>query len=70
MTTYKNPWHKPGKPEYGPINYETNVLPTEYNGHLIYHRLNSVWDVVKNGVCITQRAGFNGAKRYIDGQRP
>ena len=72
MTTYINPWHKPGKPEYGPTKYETNVKPTEYKGFLIYNRIQAynlgggVWAVVQNGHCVTQRAGINGAKSYID----
>lgn len=66
MTSYTNPWHKPGKPEYGPAVYETEVAPTTYRDHLIYHRQAQVWDVVKGGVCVTQRAGPDGARRAID----
>ena len=63
---YRNPWHTPGKPEYGPPEYTTGVKPTEYRGYLIYQRISGhVWDVVKDGVCITQRAGINGAKSYV-----
>jgi hypothetical protein len=65
MTRYKNPWHKPGKPQYGPPCYETDVRPAEYLGYLIYHRHAAVWDVVKDGVCVTQRAGPNGARQAI-----
>lgn len=69
MATYKNPWHKPTKPEYGPAMYSTDVKPVEYRGYLIYQRIHGhVWDVVKDGVCITQRAGPNGARRFIDGR--
>lgn len=64
--TYTNPWHKPGKPEYGPAVYETDAAPTEHCGHLVYHRQAQVWDVVKGGACVTQRAGPNGARRAID----
>ncbi len=64
--TYRNPWHKPGKPEYGPPSYATHVAPEEYKGYLIYHRISCVFDVVKDGVCVTQRAGPNGARRAID----
>jgi hypothetical protein len=66
MTSYLNPWHKPGKPEYGPPAYETDVKPAEYRGFLIFHRLPQVWDVVKDGRCVTQRAGPNGARQFID----
>jgi hypothetical protein len=65
--TYSNPWHKRYKEEYGPEYYETKVNPIEYKGHLIFQRIEGrVWDVVKNGKCVTQRAGLNGAKRAID----
>ena len=73
MTTYINPWHKPGKSEYGPARYSTDTKPTSYKGFLIYNRIEAwsgsgsgVWDVVKDGRCVTQRAGLNGAKSFID----
>lgn len=67
MTTYKNPWHKPINNIYGPENYSTDEAPTEYRNYLIYERIfGRVWDVVKDGKCITQLAGLNGAKRAID----
>jgi hypothetical protein len=67
MTTYTNPWHKPTKPEYGPAIYRTDAEPVEYRGHLIFQRVHGhVWDVVRDGRCITQRAGPNGARRAID----
>ena len=66
MTTYSNPLHKPDHPEFGPAQFETDAQPQEYRGHLIYHRTGLVWDVVKEGVCILQTAGPNGAKRAID----
>jgi len=68
MAEYRNPWHKPGKPEYGPAMYVTNVEPTHYGGFRIYHRLGNVWDVVKDGECVAQLAGPNGAKSWIDSQ--
>jgi hypothetical protein len=67
--TYANPWHKPGKPEYGPAAYVTDATPTEYGGHLIYRRLPDCYDVVKGGVCVTQMAGPNGARRAIDAEK-
>jgi len=68
LTTYKNPWVKKG---LGPIEYATDAAPEEYKGYLIYCRPDAttgipVWDVVLGGVCVTQRAGINGAKRAID----
>jgi hypothetical protein len=63
---YGNPWHRPEKPEYGPMFYETDVEPELYRGYAIYRRLTCCWDVVKDGVCVTQLAGPNGARRAID----
>lgn len=67
MSKYKNLCFKPSKPEYGPEFYETDVKPTDYRGYLVYERIKgSVWDVVKDDVCITQMAGMSGAKAAID----
>lgn len=66
MAVYKNPWHKDGRPEYGPIDYVTDVEPKEYRGYLIYNRNPVVWDVVLDGVCVTQLAGPRGARDAID----
>lgn len=64
---YANPWHKPHGKGYGPDVYRTDAKPREYRGYLIFERIPAVcWDVVKDGVCVTQRAGLNGAKRAID----
>ena len=66
--TYRNPWHKPGNPSYGPAEYQTDAKPVQYGGCLIYQRIpGHCWDVVKDGVCLTQRAGPRGARDYIDG---
>ena len=52
---------------YGPENYSTDAKPVLYRDYLIYERIvGHVWDVVKNGSCIAQMAGPNGAKRAID----
>jgi hypothetical protein len=67
MTIYKNPWYKPQNPLYGPENYSTDENPVLYRDYLIYQRIfGHVWDVVKDGACVTQLAGLNGAKRAID----
>ena len=67
--TYRNPWHKPGKPEYGPAEYTTDAKPQQYEGFTIYERIpGHVWDVVKDGECQTQRAGLNGARAWINEQ--
>lgn len=62
MARYTNPWHNPHDPKYGPAMYETDAEPFEHAGHLIYERIaGRCWDVVKAGVCVTQRAGKRGA---------
>lgn len=67
MATYRNPWHCPHDSKYGPAMYETNAKPVLYRGYEIYNRIpGAVWDVVKDGVCVTQRAGKTGALSYID----
>lgn len=67
MVTYKNPWYKPKNPTYGPEYYTTDAKPLEYKGFSIYERFIDIcFDVVKDGTCISQRAGLNGAKRFID----
>lgn len=64
---YKNPWHKPKDTSCGPEFYTTYAKAKEYRGYLIYERIDgAVWDVVKDGVCLTQMAGPNGARRAID----
>lgn len=69
MTTYRNPWHNPAHPNQGPRVYETDAQPIEYGGYLIYQRIPGVvWDVVRDGVCVTQRAGLSGAKSFIEEQ--
>lgn len=67
MTTYSNPVHKPLKPEYGPAIYSTDAKPAEYRGYLIFQRIKgAVWDVVRDGVCVSQMAGPNGARTAVD----
>lgn len=59
---YKNPWHTPGNAIYGPAMYTTDAKPFAHAGCLIYERIpGRCWDVVKDGVCKTQRAGRRGA---------
>lgn len=65
--TYDNPWHRPGKSETGPAIYITDATPAEYRGYLIFQRIRgAVWDVVKDGTCVAQRAGFTGALAAVD----
>lgn len=65
MHTYTNPFHNKhytgSKPEI-----LTSVEPKEYAGYLIFKINDQHYDVVKDGVLITQRAGANGARRFID----
>lgn len=64
---YRNPWHEPHSQTYGPREYETDARPQSYRGYLIYERIKGVcWDVVKDGECVTQMAGLDGARRAID----
>ncbi|MEA9885975.1 hypothetical protein VDG05_16835 [Xanthomonas campestris pv. raphani] len=65
-TTYINPWYQKGRLDYGPDVYSTDAKPTEYRGYLVFQRNASCFDVVKDGVCVTQLAGANGARRAID----
>jgi hypothetical protein len=70
--TYSNPWHRDGaRNGSGPAAYETSAKPTEYRGFLVYERVKGhVWDVVRDGACVTQRAGLNGAREAIDAMSP
>jgi len=66
MTTYRNPWYRPsvgGDPEF----YTTDVKPMEHRGVLVYQRIKGrCWDYVKDGVCLTQRAGASRYREVID----
>ena len=45
------------------MQYSTNAKPVEHAGCQIYERIPGyVWDVVRDGQCMTQMAGMNGAK--------
>ena len=66
MAVYRNPWHNPHDNKYGPEEYVTDATPTSYKGFLIYHRTRDCWDCVINGEAVAQRAGFQGAKDFID----
>lgn len=63
MAEYKNPWFRSSR-DSSPT-FKTDVRPTEYRGYQIFHR-GGGWDVVKDGVCRTQRVGLSGAKGYVD----
>ena len=70
---YKNPWHNPQRTGDAPEYYTTDVLPALYRDFEVYHRIKSYrpggncFDVVYNGVCVAQMAGFKGALDLISG---
>ncbi len=67
MATYTNPSYNRHLAMYGLEFYETDKKPESYRGYLIYQRIpGSVWDVVKDGACVAQRAGPNGARAVVD----
>lgn len=70
--TYKNPWYDASR-GHDPEFYTTEAKPREYRGYLIYNRIpgkpgHGCWDIVKDGVCVTQRAGDtnHGLNKIID----
>lgn len=65
--TYRNPWFTPGKAHYGPEFFSTDAKPVAYRGFQIVERIKGhSWELVKDGVCLTQRAGRNGPKQLAD----
>lgn len=71
--TYRNRWHKPTDKHSGPACFTTEAQPVAYRGYLIYNRIagtvgkgDGVWDVVKDGVCVSQYAGPTGARGGVD----
>ena len=65
----KNPWHKPGQnKEY----FDYSDRPhQEYRGYDLYTVIEGKpgacqIDIVFDGECISQMAGMNGAKAFID----
>lgn len=81
-TQYKNPWFDQSKKNRQPYagwtqedRYHTAVFESDSepipaaNGCLIYSRMEygyPIFDVVLNGVCVSQRAGLNGAKQAAE----
>ena len=60
---YRNPWSHHSEPEF----FSTTVKPVEYRGFKIFNRLGGIsWELVKDGVCLTQRAGRNGPRNLVD----
>lgn len=64
MESYRNPWHKGGQ-GYGPAAYIADRKVTSHCGFDIYYRA-GCFDVVQDGVCQTQMAGINSAKRWCE----
>lgn len=62
---YRNPWHRPLKSEGGEF-FETTVAPVEYRGFQIFHRFKGSHELVKDGVCLTIRAGRGGPASLAD----
>lgn len=67
ITRYKNSWYIKVKdsPEY----FETHLTPITYKDYLIYERNDrgySVFDIVRDDICIGQYNGINGAKQRVD----
>ena len=63
--TYRNPFHSANYTGSKPV-IETSVKPTEYRGFLIFKIHSQHFDVVKDGVLVSQMAGPNGARQAVD----
>lgn len=61
---YLNPFSADpiGKPEY----FEAHVRPVEYRGFQIVRRFANSHELVKDGVCLTQRHGGGALKSLVD----
>ncbi len=67
MARYRNPWYREGQYNHGPEFYETEARPVRHADCLIYQRIRGAcWDVVRDEVCVAQRAGLEGAKRAAE----
>lgn len=66
MARYRNPWFEALTNDADPREYVTDAKPTIYRAHLVYRRLPSCFDVVREDACIGQYAGMSGAKGLID----
>lgn len=61
---YLSPWSPDPfrKPEY----FTTTMAPVEYRGFHIFQRLPKSHELVKDGVCLTQRAGGGELRSLVD----
>lgn len=64
-SAYRNPFHNKHYQGSKPV-IETTVKPDEYRGFLIFKHHDQHYDVVRDGVLVTQRAGPNGARSFCD----
>jgi hypothetical protein len=62
--SYLNPWSPYLRDSER--EFKTRVKPVQHRGFKIYQRIPNSFEVVKDGVCVAQRAGLEGAKRAID----
>ena len=63
QTTARNPWHKPGKTEYGPETYVYYGKPlSAHRGVSVFWNHRGSYDYVFAGVTITQRAGLTKSR--------
>lgn len=65
MHTYRNPFHSANYTGSEPV-ITTDVTPQEYREHLIFKIHSARYDVVKDGVMVTQAAGPSGARHLVD----
>jgi hypothetical protein len=64
---YRNSWFRSGETRGDPEYYETDARATEHAGCLIFERIKGrVWDVVRDGTCLAQRAGPSGAREAAE----
>lgn len=66
MVRYRNSFHNPNNPMYGPEFYERNAEPVEYRGYWIVKVLDRWFDIVKDGVCIHQYGSDRAAREIIN----
>lgn len=66
---YKNPWHNPAS-SFSKPEFVCHSHPINYMGYQIFHRGKSksypIFDVLKEGACVTQRNSLNAAMNFID----
>lgn len=66
MNRYKNPWWKSAN-NSSPEFYENNAKKIgSYRGIDVFEIFSAHFDFVKDGTCVTQRAGITKYKKAID----